>query len=370
MIRNRVRGDVRRLTVAERGRERRQRVAPPAVGVLAGEAGNGCREQQQARREDRRNHARHVQLERQVRGLAGVHAAADLALGVVHRDAALRTLDEHAERGDGEHHHDERDGNQAGHLAGVDLADGLADGARNAGHDTAQDDHGNAVAHAALGDLLTQPHEEHGARGHRDRGDEQELPARSEHHALRLQTVGGDERLEQRETQRAVTRDLGELAPAGLAFLAVLHPLRHHHRHHLHDDRRGDVGHDTHGEDGQALERATREHVDDAEDGLGIVPEEAGHALRVDARHGDVRADAIDDRARRSGTAGACVRRRNAPRRRVLMPGSVSCLPRLTCFLGPTSSPICRAPASRPGPRPCRRPSRWPRAHPWWRRCP
>ena len=230
-----------------------------------------------------------------MRGLARVHAAADLALGVVHRDAALRALDEHAEGGDTEHHDDEHDGEQARHLAGVDLLDRAADGAREAGNDAAQDDHRDAVAHAALGDLLTQPHEEHGARGHGDGRDEQELPARRDHHALLLQAAGGDERLEQREAQRAVTRDLGELAPAGLAFLAVFHPLRHHHRHHLHDDRRGDVGHDAHGEDGQALERAAREHVHDAEDGLGVVPEEAGHALGVDARHGNVRADAIDD---------------------------------------------------------------------------
>ena len=39
----------------------------------------------------------------------------------------------------------------------------------NAGDDAAQDDHRDAVAHAALGDLLTQPHEEHGARRHGDR---------------------------------------------------------------------------------------------------------------------------------------------------------------------------------------------------------
>src|SRR6187549_3575385 len=73
--------DVRRLAVAERGAEGLQRVAPPGVVVLAGKSGDRGREQQQRGGEDRRDHARHVELERQVRGLARVHAATDLALG-------------------------------------------------------------------------------------------------------------------------------------------------------------------------------------------------------------------------------------------------------------------------------------------------
>ena len=122
-----VRHDVRGLAIAESGAEGLQRVAPPGVVVLPGETGDGRREQQQARREDRRDHARHVELERQMRGLALHHAATHLLLGVVDRDATLRTLDEHAEGGDTQHHHDERDGDEARHFAGIDLVDRLAD---------------------------------------------------------------------------------------------------------------------------------------------------------------------------------------------------------------------------------------------------
>ena len=45
--------------------------------------------------------------------------------------------------------------------------EGVADGARQARDDAGEDDHGDAVADAALGDLLAEPHQEHGAGGHR-----------------------------------------------------------------------------------------------------------------------------------------------------------------------------------------------------------
>jgi hypothetical protein len=154
----------------------------------------------------------------------------------------------------------------------------------------------DAVAHAALGDLLAEPHEEHRTRRHRDRCDEQELPAHRGHAGV-LQSRGGDEGLEQRETQRAVARDLGDLAPAGLAFLPILHQRRHDHRHHLHDDRRGDVRHHAHREDGQALHRAARQGVHDAEDRLFVLIEELRDRGRIDPGNRDVRADAIDDQA-------------------------------------------------------------------------
>ena len=46
------------------------------------------------RRENRRNHARHVEFQRQVRRLAAIDLAPDLALRVVDQDAALAALDE------------------------------------------------------------------------------------------------------------------------------------------------------------------------------------------------------------------------------------------------------------------------------------
>ena len=97
---------------------------------------------------------------------------------------------------------------------------------------------------------------------------------RGQHHAAVLQRHRGGERLERAKHHRAVARELGDLATAGLAFLAVFHQRRHDHRHHLDDDRRRDVGHHAHGEDRQALQRAAGEHVDHAQDGAGLVVEE------------------------------------------------------------------------------------------------
>jgi hypothetical protein len=92
-------------------------------------------------------------------------------------------------------------------------------------------------------------------------------------------------------------RELRELAATGLAFLAQRLPLRHDHRHHLHDDRRGDVRHDAEREDRKPLQRAAREHVEHAQDRALLVREETGERTRIDARHRDERADAIDDQA-------------------------------------------------------------------------
>ena len=88
-------------------------------------------------------------------------------------------------------------------------------------------------------------------------------------------------------------------------------------------------------EDRQALQRAAREHVDDAEDRARRCRwKKRASALRVDARHRNERADAVDDQPADQEQQALAHARRNAPRRRVLMPGSVSCLPRCLAVLG------------------------------------
>ena len=62
-----------------------------------------------------------------------------------------------------------------------------------AGHDTRQNDHGDAVTDAPLGDLLAEPHQEHRAGGHRDGGGEQELPTPDQRHAALDECAGGGE---------------------------------------------------------------------------------------------------------------------------------------------------------------------------------
>jgi hypothetical protein len=69
---------------------------------------------------------------------------------------------------------------------------------------------------------------------------------------------------------------------------------RHHVGHQLHDDRRRDVRHDAQREHGEARQRAAREHVEQAQDAALLALEQLLQLGRVDARHGNVRADAVD----------------------------------------------------------------------------
>ena len=67
---------------------------PDVVGP-GGELEDELRQIQQRRREDHRDDAGLVDLERQIRRRSAVHLAAHHALGVLHRDAALALLNEH-----------------------------------------------------------------------------------------------------------------------------------------------------------------------------------------------------------------------------------------------------------------------------------
>ncbi len=128
-----------------------------------------------------------------MRALAGVHAAALLALRVVHLDAALAALDEHDEGSHGDDHgeQDQREGRI--HFAGADDFQRAADSSRQARDDARQNDHRDAVAEAALGDLLAEPHQEHRAGDQRDGRGEDELRARRDHHTLVLERIAAEE---------------------------------------------------------------------------------------------------------------------------------------------------------------------------------
>src|SRR5207245_369889 len=96
------------------------------------------------------------------------------------------------------------------------------------GHDTREDDERDAVADAALGDLLAEPHDERGAGSERDHGHQAEVPPGLEDDAAparrldRLEADRDEEALHEREEHRPVTRVLGDLAAAHLALLREL----------------------------------------------------------------------------------------------------------------------------------------------------
>ncbi len=91
-------------------------------------------------------------------------ATADDALGVLNGDAALAALEVHDERDDAQDHQDD---DERGDDRDAATVHGLDDGLRQTGHDVSEDDQAHAVADAALGDELTDPHDEHRARDER-----------------------------------------------------------------------------------------------------------------------------------------------------------------------------------------------------------
>ena len=171
---------------------------------------------------------------------------------------------------------------------------------RQTGDDAGEDDERDAVADAALRDLLAEPHQEQRAADQRDDRGNAEEPARIDDHgaggALRAFEADGDAvGLEGGEHHRQVARVLVDLLAALLAFLFQGFELRRHRAHQLHDDRCRDVGHDVEREDRHALDGTAREHVEHAEDAGRIGVERLREGRRVDAGQRDERPEAIDD---------------------------------------------------------------------------
>ena len=163
--------------------------------------------------------------------------------------------------------------------------------ARQAHDDAGEDDQGDAVADAALGDLLAEPHDE-GRPGREGRARRRSGtpnpgagPAPAPPGAEVLSRKNGDaERLDERDHHGPVAGPLGDLLAPHLPFLGELLEVRPDHREELQDDRGRDVGHDPEGEDRHATQGAAREQVQEAQDrALGLVGE-LGHRHGVDAR--------------------------------------------------------------------------------------
>ena len=126
-------------------------------------------------------------------GFAAEHFIALLAFGVLHNDAALRTLHEHDEHDEAEDGGNNDENERRSDNAGAAQFQRAADGRRQVGDDTGENDKRNTVADAARGNLLTQPHQENRAAAQRDGGGEQEehRPDRSPPNFLRRSCLQG-----------------------------------------------------------------------------------------------------------------------------------------------------------------------------------
>jgi hypothetical protein len=166
---------------------------------------------------------------------------------------------------------------------------------RQAGDDAGEDDERDAVADAAGGDLLAEPHQEHRAADQRDDGRELEEPARVADDARAALEADGDAvGLHGCEQHSAVAGVLVDDLAALLTFLLQLLERRNDRRHELHDDGSGDIRHDAEREDRHALDGAAREHVENAEHAARLALEGLREGFGIDAGDRDIGAEAID----------------------------------------------------------------------------
>ena len=143
-------------------------------------------------------------------------------------------------------------------------------GGREPGDDLGEDQQGHAVADAALGDQLAEPHDHGGAGGHGHDHDQEGGGAVAVQQALvaALEQIAGpgerDDagRLEDGESEGQVAGVLGDLGLTGLTLLLERLEPRDDHDEQLQDDAGGDVGHDPQREDRQLEKGATGEQVD------------------------------------------------------------------------------------------------------------
>jgi hypothetical protein len=110
-------------------------------------------------REDDGDDAEVLTLSGHVGARPADHLAADDALGVLDHDPSLAALHEHDGGDDRDHERHQEEGGET-ELAACASGRTCRDGAREADDDAGEDDQRHAVADAAFGDLLAQPHDE------------------------------------------------------------------------------------------------------------------------------------------------------------------------------------------------------------------
>ena len=193
--------------------------------LLPGELGDGQRHQQQRRGEDRRDHARRVDLQRQVRALLLDLAARGLALGILDEHPALGALHEADEQDQDQRHADDQPMiTKRIEAAGAAAFEHLRERGRQLGDDAGHDDQRDAVADAAAGDLLAEPHQEHGAADQADHGGDAEQHAGIDHRRLALRRApafeadGHEIALDRAQEDGAVAGILVDLLAAALAL--------------------------------------------------------------------------------------------------------------------------------------------------------
>ena len=146
---------------------------PPHAFIVTEPAAHGRRKQDNTGGKYRRYHAGHIQFQRQMGALRGIHLAALLPFGIVDGYPALATLHKHHERGHRQHQCKQHQDRHDIHFTGTRQFQRTTDGGWQPGDNTGQDDDRDTVTHTAFGHLFAQPHQKDGTRyqGH-DGGDD------------------------------------------------------------------------------------------------------------------------------------------------------------------------------------------------------
>ena len=227
---------------------------------------NGLRQGQDGRCEDDRHNAGRIDLDRQVGGLTAVHLAANYALCVLNRDAALcirHINDEYNDRKTDDNHCNA--GNDAAR-AGLEQVNQRTHERRTAGNDTCEQDDRNAVADTLLGDMLAHPHNQRGACGESYDNGYGCKRAGVGQHSLAAKTVAEQcvvgQALEQTEQNAEVTGPACNLLTAFLAAV-LYHALKSGdgNGQQLKDDGCVDIRGDGHCEDGRTRQTTAGEHI-------------------------------------------------------------------------------------------------------------
>ena len=196
-----------------------------------------------------------------------------------------------------DHHANQQNHRRRGEGApgiGADLVEQIDHAARQADHDAGKDQQRHAVAHAAFGDLLAQPHDESAARGQGQHGHQNESRAGMDDEiSAPLQLPGNTERLHRAQNHSQIARPLGDLLAPQFAFLLQLGQRLIDHGQQLQNDGRRDVGHDAQGENRQAAQLSAGKQIDETQQAAFVLLEELLQLVRIHTRRGNVSAQAI-----------------------------------------------------------------------------
>src|SRR3989344_8544584 len=119
-------------------------------------------------------------------------------------------------------------------------------------NNTRENNEGDTVADAELGNKFSYPHQEHGACDNHKEVDPKIKGAEHGHNPLSLKKDEKCNSLKDSEGERQKTRVLRELSTTRFSlFLIQLLQFRNHYGKELHNDRRGNVGTHSQKNDGE-----------------------------------------------------------------------------------------------------------------------